>query len=127
MDNETTTHQAAGDEARREALRLKQTRRPIGFSGRIAQAFLESKLTPLLVVASLLVGAFAVMVTPREEEPQIKVPMIDVFVGLPGATAQEVERRVISPLEKAIYEIDNVEYIYSITQPSGGMIIVRAL
>ena len=122
-----TPQSNGGDAARREALRLKQTRRPLGISGRIAQTFLESKLTPLLVVASLLVGAFAVMVTPREEEPQIKVPMIDVFVGLPGATAQEVERRVISPLEKAIYEIDNVDYIYSITQPSGGMIIVRFL
>ncbi|MGB5295774.1 MAG: efflux RND transporter permease subunit, partial [Thermoanaerobaculia bacterium] len=128
MEAENKTPPSNGSEAaRREALRLKQTRRPIGFSGRIAQAFLESKLTPLLVVASLLVGAFAVMVTPREEEPQIKVPMIDVFVGLPGASAQEVERRVISPLEKAIYEIDNVEYLYSITQPSGGMIIVRFL
>jgi multidrug efflux pump subunit AcrB len=113
------------DEARREALRLKQTRRPLGPSGRIAKAFLESKLTPLLVVASLLLGAFAVLVTPREEEPQIKVPMIDVFVGFPGATAQEIERRVISPLEKAIYEIENVDYIYSTSQPSGGMIIVR--
>ena len=128
MEADNKTPQSNGGEAaRREALRLKQTRRPIGFSGRIAQAFLESKLTPLLVVASLLVGAFAVMVTPREEEPQIKVPMIDVFVGLPGASAQEVERRVVSPLEKAIYEIDNVEYVYSITQPSGGMIIVRFL
>ncbi len=59
-------------DARREALRLKQTRRPLGISGRIARAFLESKLTPLLVVASLLMGAFAVLVTPREEEPQIE-------------------------------------------------------
>jgi len=115
------------NESRREALRLKQTRRPLGISGRIAKTFLESKLTPLLVVAALLLGGFAVLVTPREEEPQIKVPMIDVFVGLPGASAHEVERRVISPLEKAIYEIDNVEYVYSITQPSGGMIIVRFL
>ncbi|HYN41210.1 MAG TPA: efflux RND transporter permease subunit [Thermoanaerobaculia bacterium] len=112
-------------ETKREALRLKMTRRPVGASGRIAKAFLESKLTPLLVVFSLLVGAFAVMVTPREEEPQIKVPMIDVFLGMPGASAQEVERRLTSPLEKAIYEIPNVEYVYSITQPSGGMIIVR--
>ncbi|MHB8798028.1 MAG: efflux RND transporter permease subunit [Thermoanaerobaculia bacterium] len=112
-------------ETKREALRLKMTRRPVGASGRIAKAFLESKLTPLLVVASLLVGAFAVMVTPREEEPQIKVPMIDVFLGMPGATAQEVERRLTSPLEKAIYEIPNVEYVYSTTQASGGMIIVR--
>ncbi len=116
---------ASIEETKREALRLKMTRRPVGASGRIAKAFLESKLTPLLVVASLLVGAFAVLVTPREEEPQIKVPMIDVFLGMPGATAQEVERRLTSPLEKAIYEIPNVEYVYSTTQPSGGMIIVR--
>jgi multidrug efflux pump subunit AcrB len=113
--------------ARRESLRLKRVRKPLGTSGRVAEAFLESKLTPLLVVASLLLGTFAVLVTPREEEPQIKVPMIDVFVGFPGATAQEVERRVISPLEKAIYEIDNVEYIYSTSRPSGGLIIVRFL
>ena len=67
----------------REALRLKMTRRPLGAAGRIAQAFLDSKLTPLLVVFSLLLGVFAVLVTPREEEPQIKVPMIDVLVALP--------------------------------------------
>jgi len=99
----------------------------LGASGRIARAFLDSKLTPLLVVASLLLGAFAVMVTPREEEPQISVPMIDVFVGLPGASADEVERRVIAPLERALYEIENVEYLYSTSRPSGGMIIVRFL
>ncbi|MFN7989239.1 MAG: efflux RND transporter permease subunit [Thermoanaerobaculia bacterium] len=116
---------ASLEETKREALRLKMTRRPVGASGRIAKAFLESKLTPLIVVFSLLVGAFAVMITPREEEPQIKVPMIDVFLGMPGATAREVERRLTSPLEKAIYEIPNVEYVYSTTQPSGGMIIVR--
>jgi multidrug efflux pump subunit AcrB len=115
------------EEARREALRLKLTRRPLGASGRIARAFLESKLTPLLVVASLLIGAFAVLVTPREEEPQIKVPMIDIFVGWPGASAREVERRVISPLERAVYEIENLEYVYSTSQPSGGMIVARFL
>ncbi|MEZ5331121.1 MAG: efflux RND transporter permease subunit [Thermoanaerobaculia bacterium] len=99
----------------------------LGAAGRLARAFLDSKLTPLLVVASLLLGAFAVMVTPREEEPQIEVPMIDVLVGLPGATAAEVERRVVTPLEKALWEIDRVEYVYSTSQPSGGMIIVRFL
>jgi multidrug efflux pump subunit AcrB len=103
------------------------TRRPLGLSGRIAKAFLESKLTPLLVVASLLLGAFALLITPREEEPQIKVPMIDVFVALPGATAGEVERRVVSPVEKALYQIPNVEYVYSTSQPSGGIVIVRFL
>ena len=114
-------------EIAKEALRLKMTRRPIGASGRIAKAFLESKLTPLLVVFSLLVGAFAVLVTPREEEPQIKVPMIDVFLAMPGATAEEAERRLIGPVEKAIYQIPNVEYVYSTTQPSGGIVIVRFL
>ena len=115
------------ERARREALRLKMTRRPLGASGAVARAFLESKLTPLIVVFSLLLGAFAVMITPREEEPQIKVPMIDVMVGYPGATAEEVENRAITPLEKLLYEIPNVDYIYSTSQPSGGMIIVRFL
>ena len=122
-DRRGTGHEAS----RREALRLKMTRRPLGASGRIARAFLESKLTPLLVVFSLLLGTFAVLVTPREEEPQIKVPMVDVFLAMPGATAQEVERRLIAPVEKAIYQIDNVEYVYSTSQPSGGMIIARFL
>jgi multidrug efflux pump subunit AcrB len=112
-------------DSRREAERRKVERRPLGASGRIAKAFLESKLTPLLVVAALLLGAFAVLVTPREEEPQIQVPMIDVFAGLPGATATEVERRVIGPLERALAEIENVEYVYSTSRPSGGMVIAR--
>jgi len=113
------------DDARRDALRLRQTRKPLGIAGRIAAAFLDSKLTPLLVVASLLLGAFGVLVTPREEEPQIRVPMIDVFVQLPGASAAEVARRLVSPLEKAIFEIPGVEYVYSTSQPSGALIIVR--
>lgn len=115
------------EQARRDALRLKITRRKLGPSGRLGRAFLESKLTPLIIVASLLLGAFAIMVTPSEEEPQINVPMIDVLVGYPGATAEEVEYRVITPLEKLLYEIENVEYIYSTSSPSGGMIIVRFL
>ncbi|MCG6949474.1 MAG: efflux RND transporter permease subunit [Acidobacteria bacterium] len=115
------------EQARREALRLKMTRRKIGMAGRIGKAFLDSKLTPLIIVASLLLGLFAILVTPSEEEPQIKVPMIDVMVGFPGATAEEVEHRVITPLEKLLYEIENVEYIYSISNPSGGLIVVRFL
>jgi multidrug efflux pump subunit AcrB len=115
------------EQAHREALRLKMTRRKLGIAGRIGQSFLESKLTPLIVVASLLLGLFAIIVTPSEEEPQIKVPMIDVMVGFPGATAEEVEHRVITPLEKLLYEIENVEYIYSISNPSGGLIVVRFL
>ena len=115
------------EQARREALRLKMTRRKLGMAGRIGRAFLTSKLTPLIIVGSLLLGAFAILVTPSEEEPQIQVPMIDVMVGFPGATAEEVEHRVITPLEKLLYEIENVEYIYSISRPSGGLIVVRFL
>jgi multidrug efflux pump subunit AcrB len=97
----------------------------IGISGRIAKAFIQSKLTPLLVAAALLMGVFAVMVTPREEEPQIVVPMIDVFVSYPGATPKEVEERVTFPMEKFLWEIKGVEYVYSIVKPGYNLTIVR--
>ncbi|HQI23639.1 MAG TPA: efflux RND transporter permease subunit, partial [Smithella sp.] len=97
----------------------------IGISGKIARAFIKSKLTPLLVVAALLLGTFAVLVTPREEEPQIVVPMIDVFVNYPGASAKEVEERVTIPMEKLLSEIKGVEYVYSIVKPGFNMTIVR--
>ena len=84
----------------------------MGISGRIAKAFITSKLTPLIVFASLLLGVFAVIVTPREEEPQIVVPMIDVMVQYPGASAKEVEERVTKPMEKLLWEVPGVEYIY---------------
>ncbi len=120
-----TKTQSTLEQTRREALREKMNRRRVGISGQLAAMFLESKLTPLLVLAALLLGAFAVFVTPREEEPQIKVPMIDVMLGFPGADAKEVEQRMILPAEKLLYEIENVDYIYSTSMPSGGMIIVR--
>ncbi|OPY87190.1 MAG: Multidrug resistance protein MdtB [Syntrophus sp. PtaU1.Bin208] len=97
----------------------------IGISGRIARAFISSKLTPLIVIASLLLGLFAVLVTPREEEPQISVPMIDVSVTYPGASAREVEERVTRPMEKLLWEIKGVEYIYSIVKPGFNLTIVR--
>ena len=97
----------------------------VGVSGRIARAFLTSKLTPVIVLASLLLGGLAVFVTPREEEPQIVVPMMDVFVAYPGATAREVEERVTKPMERKLWEIDGVEYVYSITRPGMAMAIVR--
>jgi multidrug efflux pump subunit AcrB len=97
----------------------------LGFAGRVAHYFINSKLTPLVMVFSVLLGAFAVMQTPREEEPQIIVPMMDVFVEMPGATAKEVEERVTTPMEKLIWEIPGVEYVYSITRPGLSMAIVR--
>ncbi len=96
-----------------------------GVAGRLAALFIDSKLTPLIVVASVLLGLFAVILLPREEEPQIKVPMIDVMVAMPGATAKEVEERVTNPMEKLLWEISGVEYVYSISKPGQSLVIVR--
>ena len=97
----------------------------LGPAGRFAHAWISSKLTPLLITGSLLIGAFAVWKLPREEEPQIIVPMIDVFVEMPGASAREVEERVTKPMEKLLWEIPGVEYIYSTSSPGMSMAIVR--
>ena len=96
-----------------------------GFAGRMASFFIDSKLTPILVAASLLLGFFAVLMLPREEEPQIKVPMIDVLVAMPGADAHEVENRVVRPMEKFLWEIPGVEYLYSTASPGAAITIVR--
>ena len=73
--------------------------RSLGLAGRIAHTFIDSKLTPLVIVAALILGAFSILKTPREEEPQIVVPMLDVFVQMPGASANEVAQRVSLPME----------------------------
>ena len=99
----------------------------LGIAGRIAATFLNSKLTPLFIVASLLLGGFAVMVIPREEEPQIIVPMLDVTTALPGASPSEVEQRVTVPLESILREIPGVEYVYSTSSPGNSLVIVRFL
>ncbi|MGC9452350.1 MAG: efflux RND transporter permease subunit [Oceanipulchritudo sp.] len=91
----------------------------------MASLFINSKLTPIAVIASILLGIFAVLQLPREEEPQIKVPMIDVFVSMPGADPAEVENRVTRPMEKLLWEIPDVEYLYSTSNPGGAMAIVR--
>ena len=94
-------------------------------SRRVARYFVRSKLTPLIILASLLLGGLAIFVLPREEEPQIVVPMIDVFVAMPGTTAKEVEQRVTTPMEKLLWEIPGVEYVYSTSSPGASMAIVR--
>ena len=98
-----------------------------GLAGRIAAYFINSKLTPLVVIASLLLGGFAVLMTPREEEPQIVVPMIDVLVQAPGLSVREVEQRVTGPMEKLLWEIPGVEHVYSTSGPGESMVIVRFL
>ena len=94
-------------------------------AGRVAATFVNSKLTPLFVAASILLGVFALIKFPREEEPQIVVPMIDIFVEMPGTSAHEVEERVTKPMEKLLWEIPGVEYIYSTSSPGGSMVVVR--
>src|SRR6516225_9538264 len=94
-------------------------------AGRIAHIFIQSKLTPLAIGAALLLGAFSILQTPREEEPQIVVPMLDVFVQMPGASAEEVAQRATVPMEKLLREVPGVEYLYSISHPGLSLVIVR--
>src|SRR5512140_110221 len=99
-------------------------RHDVGFSGRVAKAFLRSKLTPLIVVASILLGVAAVLLTPREEEPQIVVPMVDVIVPIPGASPAEVESQLTTPLERRMWGIPGVEYVYSVSRQSSALVTV---
>jgi multidrug efflux pump subunit AcrB len=96
-----------------------------GLAGRLAAVFINSRLTPLLIVASLALGLFAVIALPREEEPQIIVPMIDVFVQMPGASPTEIEQRIARPLETLLWEVPGVEYLYSTSSTGQAVVIVR--
>jgi multidrug efflux pump subunit AcrB len=98
---------------------------PAGPSGRLARAFLDSKLTPLLVAASLGLGALALLATPREEEPQIRVPMVDVSVAWPGAEPEEVAARVVAPIERAMWGLPRVEHVYSTARTGYALVTVR--
>ena len=102
-----------------------QSSHSLRLAGRIARGFIDSKLTPLVIVAALLLGAFSILKTPREEEPQIVVPMLDVFVQMPGASSDEVAQRVSLPMERLLREVPGVEYIYSISHPGLSMLVVR--
>jgi multidrug efflux pump subunit AcrB len=97
----------------------------LGATGKIVEAFLVSKLPVIFIAASLLAGAAALILTPREEEPQIVVPLIDVMVNMPGSSASEVENLVTINLERKLWEIDGVEYIYSTTREGSAVVTVR--
>ena len=99
----------------------------LGPAGRLARAFIDSKLTPLVILTAVGLGALAIDRLPREEEPQIVVPMVDVFVRMPGASAREVEERLTKPLERLLWEIPGVEYVYSTSSPGQTVAIVRFL
>jgi len=98
---------------------------PQGLIPQIVRPFLMSKLSILLIIASLAVGTAAILITPREEEPQIVVPLADVFVQAPGASAEEVEKLVATPLEQLLWQIDGVEYVYSTSHRDRAVVTVR--
>ncbi|MDX1252659.1 MAG: efflux RND transporter permease subunit [Gammaproteobacteria bacterium] len=97
----------------------------MGISGAIAKKFLHSQITPLLALVGLLMGLFAVLVTPREEEPQIEVTFANVFVAFPGATAKEVESLISTPGEQVLSEIEGVKHVYSVSQPGRAVFTVE--
>ncbi|MDH3532443.1 MAG: efflux RND transporter permease subunit [Gammaproteobacteria bacterium] len=97
----------------------------LGLSGRLAKRFQNNALTPLLALTALLMGALAVMITPREEEPQIDVTLANVFVGFPGASTSEVENLVAIPMEQVLSEIDGVKHVYSVSRPGMGVLTVQ--
>tara|TARA_R110002124_G_scaffold87407_1_gene225137 strand:- start:173870 stop:177064 length:3195 start_codon:yes stop_codon:yes gene_type:complete len=96
-----------------------------GLAGKIAKLFIGSKLTVLLMIVFMVIGVYSSFLIPREEEPQIDVPMADIFVGYPGASPSEVESRVVKPLEKLVSNIPGVEYVYSTSSEEGAMVIVQ--
>ena len=96
-----------------------------GLAGKIAKVFISSKLTVLLMIVFMVIGVYSSFLIPREEEPQIDVPIADIFVGYPGASPTEVESRVIKPLEQLISNIKGVEYVYSTSMKEQGMVIVQ--
>ena len=97
----------------------------LGFAGRMARFFLGSRLTPLVGVVAMLLGLFAVAVTPREEEPQIDVTMANVFVSFPGASAQDVERLIAVPAEQVLSQIQGLDHVWSVSKPGQAMITVQ--
>ncbi|HAZ14900.1 MAG: multidrug transporter AcrB [Bdellovibrionales bacterium GWA2_49_15] len=96
-----------------------------GFAGKLAETFVQSKLTPVTIVVALLLGLGSVYLTPKEEEPQITVPMIDVMIPAPGMEARDIERNISEPVERALWGLDGVEYIYSMSRPHGSLVTVR--
>lgn len=97
----------------------------LGFAGYLAKTFLHSKLTPVIAISSLFLGLVAVYLTPKEEEPQISVPMIDIRVASLGLEAPEVEKKVTEPIERSLWGLDGVEYIYSASRAHGSLVTVR--
>ena len=99
----------------------------LSFSGSVARRFQATQITPLLALVGMLLGVFAVLVTPREEEPQINVTFANVFIPFPGASAREVESLIASPAEQVLDEIDGIEHVYSTSMPGMAVLTVQYL
>ena len=107
------------------SIEIEQIEPKLGFSGRIARAFQNNPLTPILALAGLLLGLVAVLITPREEEPQIDVTMANVFIPFPGASAHDVESLVAFPYEQTLSEIEGVKHVYSVSSPGIAVFTVE--
>ncbi|OQX45753.1 MAG: multidrug transporter AcrB, partial [Candidatus Sedimenticola endophacoides] len=97
----------------------------LGISGAVAKRFLCTEITPLLALLGLLLGLFAVAVTPREEEPQINVTFANVFIPFPGASASEIEHLLASPAEQVLSEIEGIKHVYSVSRPGMAVLTVQ--
>jgi multidrug efflux pump subunit AcrB len=104
---------------------LVRTQPPLGFSGRVARMFINTPVTPMLLIGALCIGLVGLLFTPRQEDPQISVPMIDIFVQYPGAAAKQVETLVTQPLERIMKEIPGVRHVYSATMRGAAIVTVR--
>ena len=100
-------------------------RQSLGVSGRIAAFFQGAQITPLLALLALLLGAFAVLVTPREEEPQINVTMANVIIPFPGASVRDVEQMVAIPAEQVLSQITGTEHVMSLSRPGVAVLTVQ--
>ncbi len=97
----------------------------LGLAGKTARFFIESPLSPLLFIAMLMMGLLGLILTPRQEDPQISVPMVDIMVSYPGASAAEVANLAMGPLERIMFEIPGVKHVYSASQRGRGMVTVQ--
>ncbi|MBT6455150.1 MAG: efflux RND transporter permease subunit, partial [Gammaproteobacteria bacterium] len=103
----------------------KQQEKSLGLAGGLAKAFIHSPLTPMLLIACFLLGIMGVVLTPRQEDPQISVPMVDVFVRYKGASAQQVSKLATEPLERMLNEMSGVDHVYSAAMRGKGMVTVQ--
>src|SRR5690554_5750267 len=97
----------------------------LGFSGRVARMFQANAITPLLALVALLLGLFAVLVTPREEEPQINVTMANVIIPFPGASSADVAQMVAQPAEQVLAQIQGIEHTFSVSRPGVAVLTVQ--